>query len=185
MPSDIRDGFKFRGGNVALDFVATLRARLSDSPHDLLATPRDLSRWFVAAELAPRKLPVTDAELRNARKLREAIYRLAIARIDDEPFADRDRALLNRFASAPPPAPRLERDGIGVARVDVPTLLSLIARIAIDLLGGAARDRIRRCSGDGCSILFVDTSRPGQRRWCSMAGCGNKAKVASFRERSV
>jgi predicted RNA-binding Zn ribbon-like protein len=29
----------------------------------------------------------------------------------------------------------------------------------------------------------VDTSRSGERRWCSMAGCGNKAKVAEFRQR--
>jgi predicted RNA-binding Zn ribbon-like protein len=185
MPSDIRDGFKFRGGSVALDFAATLRARLSDTPLEMLATPRDLARWFVAAELAPRKLPVTDSDVRSARKLREAIYRLAIARIDDEPFADRDRALLNRFASAPPPALRLERDGIGIARADVATLLSLIARTAIELLGGASSDRIRRCSSGGCAILFVDTSRSGERRWCSMAGCGNKAKVASFRERAM
>jgi predicted RNA-binding Zn ribbon-like protein len=32
-------------------------------------------------------------------------------------------------------------------------------------------------------VLFVDTSRKGDRRWCSMSACGNKAKVAGFRKR--
>jgi predicted RNA-binding Zn ribbon-like protein len=27
-------------------------------------------------------------------------------------------------------------------------------------------------------------SRSGHRKWCSMSGCGNKAKVATFRERN-
>jgi predicted RNA-binding Zn ribbon-like protein len=60
----------------------------------------------------------------------------------------------------------------------------MIARTGVELLGGALRDRIRHCSGEGCALLFVDTSRSGHRKWCSMSGCGNKAKVASFRERN-
>jgi hypothetical protein len=42
---------------------------------------------------------------------------------------------------------------------------------------------IRQCEGASCAIAFLDTSRKGDRRWCSMAGCGNKAKVAGFRRR--
>ena len=45
-------------------------------------------------------------------------------------------------------------------------------------------DRVRQCSGRWCAILFVDMSRSGHRKWCSMSGCGNKAKVATFRERN-
>ena len=38
-------------------------------------------------------------------------------------------------------------------------------------------DRIRRCSNPDCVLWFLDTSRPGTRRWCSMASCGNRAKA--------
>jgi predicted RNA-binding Zn ribbon-like protein len=29
----------------------------------------------------------------------------------------------------------------------------------------------------GCGWLFVDESRNGSRRWCSMKDCGNRAKA--------
>jgi predicted RNA-binding Zn ribbon-like protein len=44
-------------------------------------------------------------------------------------------------------------------------------------------DRVRRCAGNDCLLTFVDTSRPGRRRWCSMERCGNRAKVRAFRNR--
>jgi predicted RNA-binding Zn ribbon-like protein len=46
----------------------------------------------------------------------------------------------------------------------------------LDLLRDRA-DRIRRCAHPDCVLWFLDTSRNGTRRWCSMAGCGNRAKA--------
>lgn len=43
-------------------------------------------------------------------------------------------------------------------------------------------DRLGRCHRDGCELVFVDTSRNGQRGYCS-ARCGNNAAVARHRER--
>jgi predicted RNA-binding Zn ribbon-like protein len=175
--------FKFRGGHLALDLPATLTGRLRSEQRDLLASPADLARWLVAAGLVARKPAASDDDLRQARTLREALYRLAVARISGEPYAARDRAIVNRFAATPPPAPRLERDGMSWRREGVPTLLAVIARSAVELFGCETSGRIRRCSGEGCATLFVDNSRSGHRKWCSMAGCGNKAKVASFRSK--
>ncbi|WP_431965125.1 CGNR zinc finger domain-containing protein [Nocardia sp. bgisy134] len=31
--------------------------------------------------------------------------------------------------------------------------------------------RIRACTADDCGLLFIDTSRPGHRRWYSMERC--------------
>jgi len=181
---DVRDGFKFRGGTLPLDFAATLAFRLRPEPRDLLAGPDDLARWFVAAGLAKERPRVTTRVLQQARELREAIYRLAIARAGKQPFAEADRTLLNRRAAGATPAPYLDRNGSSWTTGSASELLALIAREAVELFGGALGDRIRRCEGTGCALLFVDTSRSGARRWCSMAGCGNKAKVASFRART-
>jgi predicted RNA-binding Zn ribbon-like protein len=63
------------------------------------------------------------------------------------------------------------------------TLLATIARDAIILLGSDLNLGVRQCEGEGCALLFVDISRAQDRRWCSMSGCGNKAKVAEFRRR--
>lgn len=48
---------------------------------------------------------------------------------------------------------------------------------ASSLLDSEDLVRLRECSGRDCSRLFIDRSRNGSRRWCSMEGCGNRAKA--------
>jgi predicted RNA-binding Zn ribbon-like protein len=62
-------------------------------------------------------------------------------------------------------------------------LLAAIARSAAEILVEGARARIRTCANPGCGLFFCDTSRTHRRRWCSMAICGNRHKVASFARR--
>jgi len=59
--------------------------------------------------------------------------------------------------------------------------LSALARDAIDLFTGPLRERVRTCAAEDCELLFVDASRPGQRRWCSMNHCGSRAKMRRHR----
>nr|WP_090396707.1 CGNR zinc finger domain-containing protein [Natribacillus halophilus] len=40
--------------------------------------------------------------------------------------------------------------------------------------------RIRECEHPECILYFVDTSKSGKRRWCSMELCGNRQKAADF-----
>ncbi|MEK3806027.1 CGNR zinc finger domain-containing protein [Bacillus sp. FSL H8-0547] len=40
--------------------------------------------------------------------------------------------------------------------------------------------RIRKCNHEECKLYFVDTSKAGKRRWCSMELCGNRKKAAGF-----
>jgi predicted RNA-binding Zn ribbon-like protein len=42
---------------------------------------------------------------------------------------------------------------------------------------------VGECEGEGCSWLFLDTSRNRSRRWCSMEDCGNRAKARRHYER--
>ena len=58
------------------------------------------------------------------------------------------------------------------------------ARAYLDLITTAPTDRIRHCAGPGCVLWFLDTSRNGARRWCSMAGCGNRAKAQAYYRRA-
>ena len=56
-------------------------------------------------------------------------------------------------------------------------LLAPVLWSAGDLLAGARLDRVRRCANPECGWLFLDDSRVGKRRWCSMQSCGNRAKA--------
>lgn len=181
LPED-RDGFRFRGGSAALDLAATLQARLKPSPRELLIAPGDLDRWLVSAGLVPSSAGATEADLATARALREAIFTLA----GDLGGADFDadaRDVLNRVAAAPAAAPVLDAEGGLALDGSVVGLLSFLAREAVHLFGGEDAAHIRQCQSSTCTIFFIDASRSGDRRWCSMSACGNKAKVAEFRRR--
>jgi predicted RNA-binding Zn ribbon-like protein len=58
-----------------------------------------------------------------------------------------------------------------------------IAAATLDIFRHDTR-RIRRCARPTCVLLFLDVSKSGRRRWCDMAICGNRAKVAAHRARS-
>jgi predicted RNA-binding Zn ribbon-like protein len=62
-------------------------------------------------------------------------------------------------------------------------LLAAIARSAAELLVEGPRAPIRRCANPACQLFFYDDSRTHRRRWCSMAVCGNRHKVAAFLRR--
>jgi predicted RNA-binding Zn ribbon-like protein len=62
-------------------------------------------------------------------------------------------------------------------------LLAAIARSAAEILTEGTKAKLRLCANPACGLFFCDTSRTHRRRWCSMAVCGNRHKVASFARR--
>src|SRR5436190_1775578 len=58
-----------------------------------------------------------------------------------------------------------------------------IAEPVVREVGGGHDRRFRICANDTCRWIFYDESRSGQRRWCDMATCGNRAKARRHRER--
>jgi predicted RNA-binding Zn ribbon-like protein len=180
-PPEDRDGFRFRGGSNAIDLCATLQARLSPSPRELLNTPEDLARWLLSAGLATAAPKTTAKDLLLARKLREAIYVLAgrLGAIKTKAA----RQTLNRIAAGAAAVPCLQADGTVRLIGGASALLVTLAREAVHLFGGETATRIRQCQSPTCTLYFIDTSRKGDRRWCSMSACGNQAKVTKFRRR--
>jgi predicted RNA-binding Zn ribbon-like protein len=71
---------------------------------------------------------------------------------------------------------RPEQEGL-----DLPTLL--LVRDADELLRSPQAVRVRICAAEGCCWAFLDGSRNGGRRWCSMKLCGNREKASRFRSR--
>ncbi|WP_062514639.1 CGNR zinc finger domain-containing protein [Halobacillus sp. KGW1] len=55
-----------------------------------------------------------------------------------------------------------------------------IIRSIFHTLETTSVSRIRNCEHEECRLYFVDTSKPGKRRWCSMEMCGNRKKAAEF-----
>jgi predicted RNA-binding Zn ribbon-like protein len=178
----VDDDFRFRGGRLSLDFAATLAGRYRGGT-ERLAHPADLGRWVSLAMALEEDVAVTGERLEQARALREAIYRLLHPATRDLP----DRAaigIVNGWASRRDFAPELGADARTVTlRSDrtIEAALATVARDAISLLTGPLLANVRECDRSDCSLLFVDVSRPGQRRWCDMNSCGNRAKARRYR----
>jgi predicted RNA-binding Zn ribbon-like protein len=179
--------FHFIAGSVSLDFANT-GGVFDGTPVDDFQAPADLTRWFAESPLALADLSVQAGEFAAARDVRDAIWRAAF-RLSRWGKPDRaDLAVINSAALAPPLAPQIDTV-TGEARWHQPTTasaaLATIARDAIELFTGGHAGRIRECANPRCILLFVDTSRPGKRRWCSMDRCGNLDKTRRYRRRAT
>jgi predicted RNA-binding Zn ribbon-like protein len=62
-------------------------------------------------------------------------------------------------------------------------LLAAIARSGAELIAKGAKGGLQRCDNANCRLMFYDDSKTHRRRWCSMALCGNRSKVAAFARR--
>lgn len=171
----------FDSGSISLDFAYSGDLGYGRPQWESLREPSDLGTWLTTRFSEPAAA-VDASGLAAAKSLRNAISLVARALVDGQaPSAD-DVDTINEIAAGAPLAPRL---GGGSRRPPAPTterMLTTIARDAIHTLS-ADPGRLRRCSADDCSLLFLDTSRPGSRRWCSMSRCGGRAKARTHYRR--
>jgi predicted RNA-binding Zn ribbon-like protein len=183
--------FREGAGRLCLDFVRTLRHRGTSDEVDELPDDAALVAWIL--QFGPKPMGVRsagedDPRLRDALRLREAVYELIAAGRSPEGVGSSSflaRELVNRAAHRPSPTPRVDASGaLSWHAVDsVEAMLALVARDAVELVTSAAMNRVRECAGPSCGALFSDNSRPGNRRWCSMGACGNRAKKDTIRSR--
>ncbi|MEU0541390.1 ABATE domain-containing protein [Nocardia sp. NPDC005978] len=180
--SSFDDPHFFVSGNLALNFIGTLIGR-RDERRDMVRTPAALADWIRASGLLDSAPECDDATVRAAVELREAAYRLARAVMSGEALVDADRRRINTVARGPIPDTALRPDGTVQRTGDAARALAAVARSAVELFGDPERGRIKECGREGCTRLYLDTSRGAARRWCDMAVCGNRAKSAAFRAR--
>jgi predicted RNA-binding Zn ribbon-like protein len=186
---------KTMDGKLCLAFVNTVAWRKTAAPEERLGTPAALAEWCVSAGLIDRqaagalkrhwKHHATDAFTmhRRALLLREAIYGLCRCKILKAAPSNSDLGAFNELLAAAPARHQLGAANsalgwkldAGRSRLDP---LTQILWSAADLLTGPLSDRMRQCEDpQGCGWLFLDESRAGTRRWCSMGNCGNRAKA--------
>lgn len=178
--------FWFDAGAVCLDFAHTGgegRYAVFETLHE----PADLAEWLAQPPLSVALAAgVNGRELLAAKKLRQAIWDAAHARAAGRSLPEAAIETINRAACVAPLAPELAPGGSAVGwapPVRVAQVLSTMAREMIALLSGPLAERIRECASDNCPLVFVDSSRPGARRWCSMERCGNRHKIRAHRAR--
>lgn len=176
-------GFIYVSGRPSLDFAGTLKWRRRERAEEQLTEPGDVGAWAFGADLVERPMTATADDLSAAVALRETVYRTVRARLDQRRPSGADVALLNGCARGPRLTPRLGRDGRVTRDGSVDELLATLAADLLDLLAYAEFERVKECANPECTRLYVDMSRTGNRQWCGMSECGNRAKVEAFRQR--
>ncbi|MEV0091578.1 CGNR zinc finger domain-containing protein [Streptomyces sp. NPDC050738] len=169
----VADPRPLTGEPVSLDLLNTLWMH-EGVRQDLLTGVDGLGTWLASTGLDGR-FAADGATLKNVLSAREALAGVvagpddahAVARLDAVLDHGRIRATLT--AEGPGERPEFADPAWGAAWT--------AARDYLDLVR-AAPDRIRSCAHESCILHFFDTSRNGTRRWCSMAGCGNRAKAS-------
>jgi predicted RNA-binding Zn ribbon-like protein len=132
------------------------------------------------------------ATLVDARRVRSALRLLAEKGGQSERVVDDVLAEINRVLGRSAGTRRLDRQPDGqYQRSFVPTgdafaglMIPVVESAADTLVAGDIR-RVRRCAEPRCHRVFLDTTRNGQRRWCDMGTCGNRAKAARHRAKGL
>jgi|tagenome__1003787_1003787.scaffolds.fasta_scaffold20989837_6 predicted RNA-binding Zn ribbon-like protein len=193
--------FELIAGSASLDFMNTVDDRFTAQPKELLPSYSDLVRFaeeagvmspaqaehLIAASL--RKKEEAENTLKNAIRMREAMFAVFWAIVEKEPVPQTALHALNKYVQEAAQHVRLlpgrsrfrwefepSRD-----KFDAP--LWPIARSAAELLASDQLQFVRACASKTCDWLFLDESKNHRRRWCDMTKCGNRAKVRRFYSR--
>jgi predicted RNA-binding Zn ribbon-like protein len=181
------NGFMMVADHPALDFLNTV-ARIDGALVDFLQSDQDVLHWLkdegwrVDADLTkPHSL------LQAARSLREIIRSLVERRTSGKRV---DPAELNAFLSEARSYLKLEAKKDGSLQLNrkwkqrsAEEVLAPLAESAADLLAHGDFSLVRHCESEECVLWFYDRTKSHHRRWCSMATCGNRHKVAEYRKR--
>jgi predicted RNA-binding Zn ribbon-like protein len=190
--------FIFVGNLRCLDFVNT-EPIIRGERLDLLGSFEDLLSWLETAEVLPPeaarrakrwiKSAEGEAVFRQAIRLRATLRDAAERLAAGKPVSQETVKTVNRILASRPVYPQLTQEGKRFATHLVPVaeaplhLLVPVAESAAWLLEHGEPSLVRRCENPECVLVFYDTTKNKKRRWCSMDGCGSRAKAMAYYRR--
>jgi predicted RNA-binding Zn ribbon-like protein len=172
----------------ALDFINTV-VRIDGELVDLLKTDDDVLRWLARAGWPVDK---SAAKYHRGMLLEMAItLRLTIqSAIENRKAGKTSHQILNGFLYAAKSHLKLVTDGKKGLRLErqwdpktPEEILGPLMVSAAELLVDGELSMIKHCEDADCVLWFYDRTRSHRRRWCNMATCGTRNKVAAFRHR--
>jgi predicted RNA-binding Zn ribbon-like protein len=144
---------------------------------DLTHDRERLTGWLEEQEVRP-----TEAALRRAREVREAIRELLIEN-NHQPVHGDPHALLGRAAGAARLTLDLRQPELVPQARGVEGALGRVLAIVFTAMLEGNWSRLKVCRNHGCRWAFYDHSRNRSASWCSMQLCGNRTKTRAYRRR--
>ena len=150
-----------------------------------LVDPDKLRAWLAGNGLLEGKPRLSNADLRQAIAVRDAIYQLLSDEATD--VSKRDAVeTLNRGARSAQLS--VSFDPAGTARVEplapaVDGALGKLIAIVFEAMSDGTWQHLKICRGFDCAWAFYDRSKNHSGAWCDINDCGNVAKARAFRQR--
>lgn len=194
MPPTPPETIRLWGETLCLDYANSVNwspedEHLDPEQTDALRTGDMLVRWGRHLGLLNDDAKsVSEAELRRARALRDALHRLFVSISHDQTPSTTDIALLmHSYTEAVERATLLAGEAgyqLDWSAQDPRRVRYAVAADAFELLRDPKRLRhVSHCPGRSCGWLFLDLS--GRRRWCSMSTCGSREKMRRLYRRQT
>ncbi len=191
----VRDASEFFwvGNHPGLDLVNTAAVDAHGGRLDLVTDWTDLVDWTQAAGLIDPDLAqhCRTAPQRHTRsvlawfgQLRSCLRTVLESDHDEADAASALDAAVASVAVRLSVRPRQQRDVVPLDPTEPLEQLRLaLATAALDATR-LDRSRVRSCGSPNCVLLYYDTTKNRSRRWCDMAGCGNRAKAKAHYART-
>jgi len=174
------------------DFVNSLDLRryvergVPHSVHDELATKAQLKAWLRARGLLDKGVELDAEDHRRTLELRETLRAYLRQTPADRATDAVTAARLDAAAANFPLIVKVSQAGgtaLAPAHASRSGCLAYVLAELQRLSETARLDRLKLCDSDECGWMFYDRSKPGNRRWCSSARCGNRQKTRAYRRR--
>lgn len=170
------------GGNLALDLANTVDDPGGPADFDHLGDVDRAAGWAGHFGLTGSEVSGTPADLQRLRRLRDAVASVFTAIADGRPVPDAGWSDLRRAVAHAVGRAELavvdDRFCLHVPTGDPGAVADVVALAAHDLLTGDQLHRVKHCAQ--CHWLFLDRSKNGSRRWCSMDDCGGAVKARRY-----
>jgi predicted RNA-binding Zn ribbon-like protein len=157
-----------------------------EEDRDDLAVPEALRDWLIRHGLLDPAddVAITNDDLRETIRLREAIRALLIANAGGEPQPEAV-AILNRQAEAAQLGVIFDDESASLhpRTTGLNGAIGRLLAIIFEAMTDGSWARLKACRYDSCRWAYFDTSKNRSGSWCSMAICGNRAKTRSYRAR--
>ncbi|WP_221567943.1 CGNR zinc finger domain-containing protein [Alkalihalobacillus sp. TS-13] len=187
------------GERLCLDFANTVSWHDSKQSQEWLTSYEKLVNWCLHADILKKQqslLLLKKAEerpseakkvLQQAIELRESIFQIFSSISNEKRPTSKDLSILNsalvnayKMMRIVPEENKFSLDFLNREETLDGMLPPIVQSTVNILISEKELSRVKKCEGDPCGWLFLDTSRNRSRRWCSMADCGNRAKARRF-----
>jgi predicted RNA-binding Zn ribbon-like protein len=129
--------------------------------------------------------PLTEADLRAALDVREALRALALAN-NGVPLAAHAAPAIERAGRAAHFTLEVDEHGrIGLVATagGVDGAVGRVLSVVHEAMADGTWSRLKGCPRDVCHWLFYDRSRNASSKWCAMSVCGNRTNTKLYRAR--